>query len=459
MKTFRTSPPAWYIPPTREEMREVAKGVELKSFAPDLVADLCNLAAGGDINPPSVYREVVWQAAVEAVGREPQKTIFWTRKDGPEKNRTEAVQARFDKLVRYHQNVQDFLREVDLAKFPGASPLAQAMSLLKLLSTQKGGSGGENGESLPIFQEGHPEGVAETLMDVMDTVESLSQEELDMLDPDGNLHDVEDSPEGDGQRSGHSALQALKVAEDLLSDNGRKMTILEVSRRLDQMSPLKARKQQKLEADPEGDEVQTRPMRDFSELSRVNKSAWGLRQENPTYFWYLAATKQLPVRERAKRIERRQCIFILCDGSGSMQGKKHWKASGVVMNRLKAVVSGDAEVWLGIFDTQLGKVSHAGTPEEARELMKQFSRQNFSGGGTDIASAIRSAHQQIDEMMKEGTLYRPEIIVLTDEDSSVSNLRKDEISGTTIHGFAMEVSNPALVELARSTNGVGVEKF
>ena len=129
------------------------------------------------------------------------------------------------------------------------------------------------------------------------------------------------------------------------------------------------------------------------------------------------------------------------------------------MNRLKAVVSGDAEVWLGIFDTQLGKVSHAGTPEEARELMKQFSRQNFSGGGTDIASAIRSAHQQIDEMMKEGTLYRPEIIVLTDEDSSVSNLRIDDVRGTTIHGFAMEVSNPALVELARSTNGVGVEKF
>jgi len=29
-----------------------------------------------------------------------------------------------------------------------------------------------------------------------------------------------------------------------------------------------------------------------------------------------------------------------------MRGRKHWKATGVVMNRLKAVLSGDAEVFL-----------------------------------------------------------------------------------------------------------------
>ena len=43
--TFRTNPPATYIPPNAEEMREVAARVGLGGFSRDLVADLCNVAA------------------------------------------------------------------------------------------------------------------------------------------------------------------------------------------------------------------------------------------------------------------------------------------------------------------------------------------------------------------------------------------------------------------------------
>jgi uncharacterized protein with von Willebrand factor type A (vWA) domain len=143
-----------------------------------------------------------------------------------------------------------------------------------------------------------------------------------------------------------------------------------------------------------------------------------------------------------------------------MSGRKHWKATGVVMNRLKAVLSGDAEVWVSVFDTQLNRVHHASTPAEAREVIKKFAAGNFSGGGTDIAAAIRAAHAYIDKKIKAGeALYRPEVVVLTDEDSSVSSLRKNEVAGTRVHGFAMEVANPSLVEFARSTGGVGMDKF
>ena len=130
------------------------------------------------------------------------------------------------------------------------------------------------------------------------------------------------------------------------------------------------------------------------------------------------------------------------------------------MNRLKAVIDGDAEVFLSVFDTSLGNIEHAGTPEEARELIKKFQKGNFSGGGTDIASAVRSAHKEVEKMIKGGaSLYRPEIVVLTDEDTSVSGLKKSEIPGTKVHGFAMEVSNPSLVKFAKATGGVGVDKF
>jgi uncharacterized protein with von Willebrand factor type A (vWA) domain len=141
-------------------------------------------------------------------------------------------------------------------------------------------------------------------------------------------------------------------------------------------------------------------------------------------------------------------------------GKRHWKATGVVMNRLKAVLSGDAEVWVSLFDTSLGRVRHAATPAEARELIAEFARGNFTGGGTDIAAAVKAAHAFIEEKMKAGeALYRPEIVVLTDDDTSAGNVRPAEIPGTRVHGFAMETRNPALVKLAEATGGVGLDNF
>lgn len=143
-----------------------------------------------------------------------------------------------------------------------------------------------------------------------------------------------------------------------------------------------------------------------------------------------------------------------------MRGKRHWKATGVVMNRLKAVLSGDAEVFVSVFDTQLDRVHRATNEAEARELICNFANGNFSGGGTDIAASVKAAHKYIEDMIKGGEmLHRPEICVLTDEDSSVSSVRKSDISGTTVHGFAMEVANPKLVAFVKSTGGVGIEKF
>lgn len=463
--TFRTSPPATYIAPSGEEMREMAKKVGLGSYSRDLVADLCNLAAGGRINPPSTYRDLVRRRVEESLPA-PDSDGEWSVSKAVNgrkhtKDRQVAITDRLDTAMRYHQNVVDFLDTVDLSKFPGGSPLEQAMSLLKLLSKQQGGQGGgETGEPLPIFQETErPEGVAEALNDVMDDVDSLSEEEQDMLDPEGKNHRVEESPEGDGQRSGAKSLDRLKVAEDLVP-GADKRVMLDISRKLDQFTKLQVRRQKLVEPDPAGEEVRQRPMKHLGELQRVAKTAWATRQNNPSYFLYQAVSGQLAVRERVTRIEKKQAIFILIDGSGSMRGKKHWKATGVVMNRLKAVLSGDAEVFLSVFDTQLGRVEHAGTPAEARELMKKFARGNFSGGGTDISATVRAAHKKIEEMIRDGAaLYRPEIVVLTDEDTSVKGLKKSELPGTRVHGFAMEVANPSLVEFSKSTGGVGIDRF
>ncbi len=456
--TFRTSPPATYVPPNAEEMREVAKKVGLGGFSRDLVADLCNLAAGGVIQPPSAYRETVRRRAEETLPAADSDgkwviggvTISYTT------TRQEAVNNRLGKAMRYHQNVCDFLQTADLAQFPGDSPLEQAMSLLKLLSKQVGGEGGgEGGEPLPIFQDNdRSEGVAEKLHETMELAESLDEAEQEMLDPDGAWQ-----TEKDGKKDGSSGLRALKVAEDLV-DGSDKRTMLAISRHLDQFTKLQIRKQKLVTPDPVGDEIWNRPIRHLGELAKVSPSAWATRQQQPTYFLYQAVTGQLPVRERVTRQEKKQAIFVLVDGSKSMLGSKHHKATGVVMNRLKAVVAGDAEVWVSVFDTQMSEPSHATNAEEAKELIKKFHQGNFRGGGTDIATAVKAAHVFIEEKMRAGEeLWRPEVVVLTDEDSSTKGLRKSEIKGTRVHGFAIERKNPSLVAFAKSTGGVGIENF
>ena len=143
-----------------------------------------------------------------------------------------------------------------------------------------------------------------------------------------------------------------------------------------------------------------------------------------------------------------------------MKGRKHWKATGVVMNRLKAVLSGDAEVFVSVFDTKLGKVERATNAEEARTLVKKFAAGNVTGGGTDIAGSVKAAHKFVAEEIKKGAmLYCPEVVVLTDEDSSANGIVNRDVPGTRVHGFAMEVKNPALVRFAQSTGGVGMDSF
>ena len=454
MMTLRTTTPPTYLLPTSKEMREAANAIGLRSFSRDLVADLINLAAGGEINPPSSYRAQVLDEVEEKLPA-PDSDGEWKLSSGRwTKDRQEAVNDRLNRAMAYHQAVSDFLETVDLSKFPGQTPLQQAMSMLKLLSQQEGGSGGgENGEQLPIFIDNdNPEKTAEQLSDIMDEVDSLSQDEQELLDPDGNWQD------GCQEDGSNESLNRLKVAEDLQAG---KQEILDISRNLDSLSKMQVHRQKKVEPDPDGAEIQNRPLKGLSELARVSKTAWATRQQSGTYFLYQAVSGQLQVRERVTRQDRKQVIFILVDGSGSMRsGHRHYKASGVVMNRVKAVISGDAEVYLAVFDDRMYEPSHAATPEEAKALMKQFMGKNFSGGSTNIAAAIKAAYDFIQEEMKtRDNIYRPEIVVLTDDDSSVSKLKKSDIPGAKVHGFAMETKNQSLVDFCKSTGGVGVDKM
>lgn len=437
MEIFRTSVEG-YLAPSREEMRDAAEKVGLRSYSRDLTIDLANLAAGGKVNPPSKYSDAVMQRVLERLEK-PDSDGEWKLSNGRwTKEKSEIIADRHKTQMAYHQNVCDFLSEIDMGRFEGETPLEQAMSCLKLLSKLKGGNGGgEDGEPLPIFQEGSPEGVAHQLHDSIDSVDTLSETEKELMG---------ETPE----------MSKREIAEDMMGDKSIWLTI---SRQLDSLSKMQVRKCKKQEADPNGEEVITRSINGFDELSKLSKSEWASYQTSRSYFWYRVAGKQARVRERVITIEKKQLLFIMVDCSGSMDsGNRIAKACGILMNRLKAVIAGEAELYFSFFDTELVKVYSVKTPEEAKSLMETLRNKNFSGCSTNIDGCMKQAKAEIDKIIAEGATYRPELVVVTDGDDTISSTAKD-FAGTKVHAFVVEKRNPKLVDLAKATGGVGIENF
>lgn len=437
MEIFRTSVEG-YLSPSREEMRDAANRVGLRSYSRDLAIDLANLAAGGKVNPPSKYSDAVMQRVVERLEK-PDSDGEWKLSNGKyTKEKTRIVADRHRKEMAYHQNVCDFLSEIDMSRFDGETPLEQAMNCLKLLSRMKGGNGGgEDGEPLPIFQEGSPEGAAHQIHDSIDSVDKLSETEKELMG---------ETPE----------MSKREIAEDMMGD---KSIWLRISRQLDSLSKMQVRKCKKQEADPNGEEVITRPIKGFDELSKLSKPEWASYQTSRSYFWYRVAGKQAKVRERVVTIEKKQLLFIMVDCSGSMDsGNRIAKACGILMNRLKAVIAGEAELYFSFFDTELVRVYSVKTPEEAKALMETMRNKNFSGRSTNIDGCMRQAKAEIEKIIAEGATYRPELVVVTDGDDNISSTAK-EFAGTKVHAFVVEERNPKLIDLAKATGGVGIENF
>ncbi len=236
--------------------------------------------------------------------------------------------------------------------------------------------------------------------------------------------------------------------------------MLEISRVCMKFTKLQCRRQRKLVPDPAGAERRTRPIEAVGELPRLVANAWAVSEVDEDLFWTKVVRGELEVREKVTRQEKKQVVFILLDGSGSMKGKRHWKASGVIMHFLKAAAKGDCVVWLSVFDTRLSKVEKAETPEQAKALIKKFLTGNYLGGGTDIGGSTKAAHAFLEKEIASGAaLWRPEVVVLTDEDTSFSGCKPADVRGTTVHSFAMEVANPGLVKWAQSCGGLGFDKF
>lgn len=239
--------------------------------------------------------------------------------------------------------------------------------------------------------------------------------------------------------------------------NGKDI-ILKIKRNLDSMAKFKVSRINKFKTDPDGDEIRYRPIKDISEIDKLHPSEWNYSSR---YIMCRMVTGQAPVRERVRRIERKQYLYILCDCSGSMKdNKRFFKAGGVIMNRLQSVIHGDAEVTISFFDDKIRKTLDAKNAIQAKEMMSQIKKKNFSGGGTAIANCVSDAIKRIQKTIQENpTLTKQELIIITDGCDNTSSLSLDKLAGIRLHTFVVGGENNHLIQLARKNGGVALDSL
>lgn len=392
----RVVPPAWYLPPTREEMRAAVEPYKeaIPAYAPSLLRDLACAAAGGQVKPPSVI-EAEAQAASE--GSDARRLAF------------------------RGQKIADFIAQIDWAKVPGDSPLEQAVNVLAALPVGHKGLDGEEGEALPLFKEG----VAQEVERLFEEIETLSDVEQELV------------LEGESKGS--------PIGVQKMRDN---QVLLQISRKLSALSQLKASKRKRFE--PEGDEVRTRPMRSYQELSRVATRELAQYAYAPKLFKARLAQMSLSVRERGRWVMEKQALVVLIDVSGSMNGARASAAAGVLLNRIEQVLRGDAVLHVATFDSQVLREWVCDTPAAARTCWQEFKNVGFSGGGTNIAKAVARAVE-----LADGSGHSPEILVVTDDDGSSSRIKLP--AGHKLHAVVF-ANNPGLQEIVSSCNGVFIRE-
>ena len=130
---------------------------------------------------------------------------------------------------------------------------------------------------------------------------------------------------------------------------------------------------------------------------------------------------------------------------------------GIVMNRLRAVIDGDAELHLRFFDRALREQEfHADSPASARELVRIISDPaQYMGSSTGFESTLGAASERAEELLSARGLRDPEIVFITDGQAHVPEL--SVLDGKTLHVFQVgEEENLELSELARQSGGMGV---
>lgn len=434
---LRTTPPEWYIPPERDEIKSAAEKVGIRNYSRDLAVDLSNVIAGGSYKTDTEVETEVRSSVLKQM-----------------KNQTNYsyIDDAVEKQVKYNSNVSSFIKQLETNGFesiPGNSPLEKAMAVIKLLSKSEGGqSGSSNSDDpeLPIFSqsESRSESAANDISEAIESASEISDAEKELLQEDSS---------SDGK---DSELSKLEIAEMAMTGLDK---ITEISRILDKSAKFQVRKTKKVFPDPQGRKTRNRPIKDLDEINKLLPVEWIYGTSSYNIHRFL--TGEALVRERVTYEEKKQLLFVIVDCSGSMKhGERVSKAGGVIMNRLQAVNKGECELYFTFFDSRIYQTLHAFDKVSSKQCMDAVRKGNYSGGSTAIQNCIGYAITEINSILENRPeLDRPELVVVTDGDDTVNKnelLKKLKDENVKLHAFLVAEKNQNLLDAAKASGGLGL---
>ena len=453
MNTLRTVPNEFYIPPKTEDVEEKAKVFGLGKFPIDVVEDIVNLLSKGSYRDEQELRYDLFKKAETMLPLADNNTNQWSiiHSSGRSnthtfENRMAAIKCQTEILVNENKKINEFTSKLDLSMIPGETPLSKAMVVVKaLMKATKVDQASEKADTtLNSIMTRLPAGrLANDVNEMLGAIKNMTTEEMDCFC---------DISGGNGSDQSDAAIAA--AVEALHVDCKE---IIELSRIVDSSSAMKTFKRLEAKPDVEGNEIRYRPIKSINEMMKTHQSEFILPQR---YRLYRVLTQQSYVRERISITEKKQLLYMLIDKSGSMrESKRIQKAVGILLSRVKAVISGDAEMWVSFFDTHPTDPELVATKEEAKALLKKsMSYELYTGGGTNIGNALKGAIKHIDTIMQNGQLYKPAIVLITDGTDDVKWTKKN-LCGNILHSFIVSGSNRSVSNLATSSGGIAVSNL
>lgn len=192
------------------------------------------------------------------------------------------------------------------------------------------------------------------------------------------------------------------------------------------------------------DEMTIKNIEDSNELLRVLPTEF---IHDDDVFMQKFVKKELQIKDYQARRLKRQVLYLLIDVSGSMRGSRNVYASGVALAFVRQALTEGSTYFLRFFDHGIKQLHTVTNEKEAEKMMDILIRQPYSGGGTSITNAIRTAVKDITSD-PEG-FEKAEIMLITDGEDSV-NLSKNDLKKIRLHSTVVEGHNKDLEELSNS---------
>ena len=118
-----------------------------------------------------------------------------------------------------------------------------------------------------------------------------------------------------------------------------------------------------------------------------------------------------------------QCMYVLCDSSGSMHGRRHNMAVATIISLCRKSIKDGDKFFVRLFDNHTHPRTDVTTGGLAKKMEYELLTKSFSGGGTNISNAIKTAVDDILKFKKDpdSDIGKSEILLITDAEDNFSD--------------------------------------